>query len=91
MRIERHVEEHRAAARCQRARTGFNSLPIVAARFIEVNMRINQPGENVQVRQRSHFLRAQALRLVQAQQSARRRPNVHDDSRRRESRPFRRE
>ena len=48
MRIQRHVEEHCPAASDQGARTGFNPLPIIAPRLIEVNMRINHARKNVQ-------------------------------------------
>jgi hypothetical protein len=50
MRIERHVKEHRAAARSQGARTGFDSFPLRATGFVEVNVGVNNTRKNVQAR-----------------------------------------
>ena len=48
MGVERHVEEQRAAARGQRAGTGFDALPISAARLVEMNVGVNDAGKDVQ-------------------------------------------
>src|ERR1051325_1925783 len=55
MGIERHVEEYRATARRQGARAGFDSFPMRAARFIEVDMGIDKAWENVEARGIDHL------------------------------------
>ena len=46
--IERHVEETGRPARRQRPRTGFKTLPVAAARLVEVNVGIEDAGKDVQ-------------------------------------------
>ena len=44
--VQRHVEEQRAAARRQRAATGRRTLPLCPTRFVEVEMHIDQSGQD---------------------------------------------
>ena len=47
-RIERHVEEQRAAAGRERAAAGFGAFPLGASRLVEVQVRVDEPGKYVQ-------------------------------------------
>ena len=78
MGIERHVEEHRPAPRRQRARAGFDSLPIRAARIVEVDVRINQAGENVEPLRVNDLARRTLERCLQRDDSSIRDANVQD-------------
>src|SRR6202000_1371530 len=46
--VERHIEEDRAASRRKRATAGRGAFPLDAARCVEVQMDVNQRGENMQ-------------------------------------------
>src|SRR5260370_11394250 len=48
MRIERHVEEKRAATSRKRFGTRFDSFPVCATRLVKMDMRIDQTGQDVQ-------------------------------------------
>src|SRR6266481_2204756 len=48
MSIEWHIEKHRPPASRQRASASFESLPMRAAGFVEKNVRINQPWEDME-------------------------------------------
>ncbi len=47
-RVQRHVEEHRPAARCQRPAAGSRTFPLGAPRFVEVQMDVDHGREHVQ-------------------------------------------
>ena len=49
-RVERHVEEQRAAAGRQRAAAGGRSFPFGAARLVEVDVDVDEPGQDEQTR-----------------------------------------
>ncbi len=46
--VERHVEEERAAAGCQRAASGGGAFPFGAAGLVEVEMDVDDAWENMQ-------------------------------------------
>ena len=47
-RVERHVEEQRAAAGRQRAAAGRRAFPLGAARLVEVQVHVDQAGQHEQ-------------------------------------------
>ena len=58
--VERHVEEQRSAAGAQGCGAGVEALPVGAAGLVEVDVRVDHAGENVQASRVDGLLRAAA-------------------------------
>ncbi len=60
-RVERHIEEGRAAPRCQRPASRRRAFPVGAARFVEVQVIVDHSGEDSQPARIDLTLRAGKL------------------------------
>ena len=61
-RVQRHVEEQRSTARGQRAASRRGAFPFRAARLVEVQVDVDQPGKHVQSARVDFFSRSWELR-----------------------------
>ena len=60
--VQGHVEEERAASGCQRAAAGFRAFPISAAGFVEVQVDVDESGQDCEARSIDRVLRRREFR-----------------------------